>query len=92
MTVRRIPFFVFFFGNRSSPLAAQRFCLGPSAGSPPERSNELNHAINTRAKHKAVEPGMAPGPSFRRMQHNGKGNVPSQTQAERKNDPLTNHV
>jgi hypothetical protein len=26
------------------------------------------------------------------MQHNGKGNVPSQTQAERKNDPLTDHV
>lgn len=92
MTIRHIPFFVFSFLNRSSPLAAQRSFLGPSAGSPPERSNELNYAIGTRAKYKAIEPGMAPWPSFRRMQHNGKSHVPSQAQTERKNDPLTDHV
>lgn len=80
------------FSESFLALAAQRFRLGPASDSPPERSNELNRAIDTRAEHKTIEPGMTPRPSFWRMQHNGKGHVPSQTQAERKHDPLTNHV
>lgn len=86
------PVFCGLFSESFLALAAQRFCLGPASDSPPERSNELNRAKDTRAEHETVEPCMAPRPTFWRMQHDGKGNVPSQTQAERKNDPFTDHV